>query len=721
MHPIPSTGCGTFAPDALNYHAPGQGPCDSFPLGNGDIAANVWSTPDGGIYVQPAKTDAWDESMRLLKLGQIHLAADPSLDPCQWDEQFDAATATWSVKSGNAQVRIWIDAHAPVMWIELESEAPRVWSAKWTQWRTKRRELTGQESHSATGLEGGPIPAEVWPDHKVKEDENETIWLHANRHTLRDFLLTQQGLGDWIEREPDPIADLVFGGRLRRHIDGSREYYSLTLLTLQGTTEAWLEALALIVPGDPIASRAAHEAWWSDFWSRSGMEVSGFSEADKLTQAVALHRYVVACCGRGCWPVKFNGACFTTDWEYTNEERDEDYDADYRRWGGGYWFQNTRLTYWPLLASGDHEMLQPFFRLYLNLLPFFEHRARTWFGHSGAFVPEVITLWGTYLGRHYGWNRDGKAVHDIHTPFVKRYWTAGLEFSFILLDYAAFTDNATFLKEQALPFIRSILTFYREHFPERDEQGRFQMTHAQCIEMWNDTTNPTPDLAGLHAVLQRVVALPEWPDHERAEWQAFRAILPPLPKVATDDGHEVLAPAQHMTGEAMNTENPELYAVFPFRCITNNHPDADLARRAFLGRKHTHSFGWHQHVQQAALLGLTNEAEKALLQFLRAPNPGRFPAFWGPNLDWIPDLDHGANMVFGLQTMLLQWEAEHIKLLPAWPRHWNVRFRLHAPKQTVVDGEWRDGEWAHLDITPASRARDVVTIAGSEFQPSQNG
>lgn len=44
-------------------------------------------------------------------------------------------------------------------------------------------------------------------------------------------------------------------------------------------------------------------------------------------------------------------------------EENENFDADYRRWGGPYWFQNTRLAYWPMLAGDDYEMMQPFPRL----------------------------------------------------------------------------------------------------------------------------------------------------------------------------------------------------------------------------------------------------------------------------------------------------------------------------------------------------------------------
>jgi hypothetical protein len=88
----------------------------------------------------------------------------------------------------------------------------------------------------------------------------------------------------------------------------------------------------------------------------------------------------------------------------------------------------------------------------------------------------------------------------------------------------------------------------------------------------------------------------------------------------------------------------------------------------------------------------------------------RFPAFWGPNFDWIPDQDHGDNILTTLQFMLLQSDGRKIYLLPAWPKNWNVSFKLHAPYRTTVEGELRDGKVTSLTVTPQSRATDVVNL-----------
>ena len=64
--------------------------------------------------------------------------------------------------------------------------------------------------------------------------------------------------------------------------------------------------------------------------------------------------------------------------------------------------------------------------------------------------------------------------------------------------------------------------------------------------------------------------------------------------------------------------------------------------------------------------------------------------------------------MIGLQEMLMQTSENEIRLLPAWPEEWNVDFRLHAPKNTLVEGSVRNGEIQALKVTPESRLADVI-------------
>jgi hypothetical protein len=39
-----------------------------------------------------------------------------------------------------------------------------------------------------------------------------------------------------------------------------------------------------------------------------------------------------------------------------------------------------------------------------------------------------------------------------------------------------------------------------------------------------------------------------------------------------------------------------------------------------------------------------------------------------------------------------------------------VEYTVHAPKNTIVEGVYRDGTLKRLKITPESRAKDVVKL-----------
>ena len=98
------------------------------------------------------------------------------------------------------------------------------------------------------------------------------------------------------------------------------------------------------------------------------------------------------------------------------------------------------------------------------------------------------------------------------------------------------------------------------------------------------------------------------------------------------------------------------------------------------GNRHNH--GWCQDSIQAACLGLGDEAGRLVAARAAQINRGyRFPVMWGPNFDWIPDQDHGNNILTTLQFMLLQSDGDKLYVLPAWPKTWNVSFKLHAAEE----------------------------------------
>ena len=70
----------------------------------------------------------------------------------------------------------------------------------------------------------------------------------------------------------------------------------------------------------------------------------------------------------------------------------------------------------------------------------------------------------------------------------------------------------------------------------------------------------------------------------------------------------------------------------------------------------------------------------------------------------------GGGSMIGLQEMLMQTDGKVIRLFAAWPKDWDVDFKLHAPYQTIVEGVLRDGKIETLKVTPESRRKDIILM-----------
>ena len=65
-------------------------------------------------------------------------------------------------------------------------------------------------------------------------------------------------------------------------------------------------------------------------------------------------------------------------------------------------------------------------------------------------------------------------------------------------------------------------------------------------------------------------------------------------------------------------------------------------------------------------------------------------------------------LLSGALLTLMQTIGDRILLLPAWPKDWDVDFKLHAPRQTTVECSFRGGNVVKLVVTPTKRGKDVV-------------
>jgi hypothetical protein len=158
-----------------------------------------------------------------------------------------------------------------------------------------------------------------------------------------------------------------------------------------------------------------------------------------------------------------------------------------------------------------------------------------------------------------------------------------------------------------------------------------------------------------------------------------------------------------------NVECPQFYPLFPFNQYRLGDPEIDAFRAAWKHGKFPKDMvqSWHQDGIFFARMGMTAEAADYNTRKLR-DSERRFPTFWGPGHDWVPDHNWGGSGMLGLQEMLLQTTGDQLVLFPAWPKEWDVDFKLHAPRQTTVEATLKAGKLVALKVSPASRERDIV-------------
>ncbi|KAF4653744.1 hypothetical protein FOZ61_008730 [Perkinsus olseni] len=477
-----------------------------------------------------------------------------------------------------------------------------------------------------------------------------------------------------------------------------------------------------------------HKGWWSEwseFWiNRSWIgEVTGPNASEVNNEKSALQRYLQGIQARQPFPIKFNGMLFTA-------QRDR---PDYNKWGGLNWWQNARMPYYSMFASGDSDMVDAaLFQAFRSTFEYAKMKTQVYYPNMTG----PVAYWDEYnhplLGSthpmSYGCGREGRALglpvwYSLDPPNHYNL-QGGLDLGMLILDHFAWTGDAAALARN-LPVVDAVVNFYAQWRPERDDNGKMVLFPSQALETWicfgyenmkagvNCTLNDMPTVAGLRAVVARLEALPS--EHTTAEqrrrWHALREVLPPLPLTQARSGGRKLAPCEACGEGPSNFENADLYAVHPYRCITakDGGENLEVARAAYRERRFTSDEGWNQNVMDAALLGLAMEAKEMLIaRAAYGPPKGyRFSAFGQQLQDWHPSLDHYSVMRNALTYMLLQpvdnSEGDML-LFPAWPCDWDVSVKLWGPRRTVIHAEMVGGVVTDFRVDPPSRNSSVRVL-----------
>ena len=146
----------------------------------------------------------------------------------------------------------------------------------------------------------------------------------------------------------------------------------------------------------------------------------------EVTNGYVLQRFMNACSGRGGSADQIQRLDLHGGKAARRVPETADGDPDWRCWSGSYWFQNTRLSYWPMLASGRFRDDGAGFRMYLAALPLEQspHAGLSTSLKDAASFQETMNFWGMPNNRDWGW---GNAGPEPGSASIGHYFCGGME------------------------------------------------------------------------------------------------------------------------------------------------------------------------------------------------------------------------------------------------------------------------------------------------------
>lgn len=735
------------------WTSPSHDSSESMPVGGGDIGLNVWAEPDGDVVFYISRSGAYDEHGTLLKQGRVRLNI-PGDTTAAFEQRLHLDEGYCTVDINGSKVTLWADVSRPVVHVEVESKKPVSPTVSYESWRYADRPFSKGEGRQNSWKWSSPKGLVTTRD-SIAAAEKAVTFFHANpKETVFDITVAREGLDSVKGRLWNPLANLVSGGRLSGDnlrfaatkdsiIDGTdyrawvyesakpakRHHYTITLDSRQtddaADFTAALDSIDSTVKLD--RDRKTSRLWWRDYWQRS--HITAPASADTATARMArnytLFRYMLGCNAYGSQPTKFNGGLFTFDPHHVKE--DQTFTPDYRNWGGATMTaQNQRLVYWPMLKSGDFDMMTPQFDFYNDMLGNARLRSEVYWGHDGACFAEQTEIFGLPNMMEYGTKRPAWSDPGVeYNAWLEYEWDTVLEFCQMMLESARYnnTDISAYRD-----LIEQSLVFFDEHYrylasrrgrKDLDGDGKLILFPGSGCETYKMANNASSTVAALRRVTQSYIDnLHQQGDTAVSRYTSLLSRIPDIPTRIVD-GREMIAPAK--TWERINNvETPQLYPVWPWQfygIAAGNSDSLQVALNTYHhdpdALKFRSPVGWKQDNIWAANLGLADEAY-TLNSAKLADGSHRFPAFFGPGFDWTPDHNWGGSGMIGLQDMLLQTSPDNDKIyiFPAWPIDHDISFKLHAPGGTTVEATLTDGQLTGLSVEPQSRYDDIVVPEG---------
>ncbi len=700
-----------YVPEPYTWTTMSVNSSESMPCGGHDIGMNVW-VENGDLLFYACQSGWFDENNTLLKAGRFRLHFSEPFTNDGFSQTLDLYNGCVIIKDKKHEVKVWADVFSPVINLQILKGNGDDAVFSYESWRYKDIPVTKDECQQTSWKWNIPKDCKTFAD-EVKAEKRSLTFVHQNKaETVFDYTVNKEGLDSVKSQLYNPIGNLRMEGKISApdftFLDETYGLYASTpfkaynfvaqnvrqsLITVSLTVgDKEVSGVFDVQPrsverGNSDKTTKRSQQWWHEFWQRSWIKTTA-PEAKEMVRNYELFRFMLGCNAFGDWPSKFNGGLFTFDPVYEDEKAP--FTPDYRKWGGGTMTaQNQRLVYWPMLKSGDFDMMKSQFDTYIRLLPNAVLRTKCYWGHEGASFSEQIENFGLPNPAEYGKHKPGEDMGNERNAWLEYQWDTVLEFCQMILDANRYSgmkiSKYELLIEQSLKFFDLHYRYLAKQrgMKDSDADGKLILYPSSGCETFKMAYNPSSVIAALKSVSLSYF--------EYKKDSSYYKLYQAIPDIPIKDG--MIQPAV-VWARVQNVETPQLYPVFPWRMYGAWQKDGvgedslQIARNTYLNDTHAVKMrsteGWKQDNIWAACLGLTEEAAK-LNREKFASGPYRFPAFWDRGFDWSPDLNRGGAAMIGLQEMLLQETPEGKAIIcPSWPKEWHVEFKLHSSKGVVM-------------------------------------
>jgi len=435
-----------------------------------------------------------------------------------------------------------------------------------------------------------------------------------------------------------------------------------------------------------------HLNWWDKFWSKSSLHM----EDSRILKHWYFELYKLASCSRD----ENQMPGLQGLWSVDNEPP----------WHGDYHTDlNIQMTYWPIYTSNHLELGKPYYNFFYQILPQIKKDTFEYYGWEGAKYPCATYPKGKEIG---GWftvvSWPGSSAW-----IAQHYWWHYL-----------YSQDIDFLRSVAYPVMKECVKFYQGYL-KKDENGRYLIFPTISPEQGDNTTeawgrNSTIDIAFVKYLYKATVKASRILGLDKEERKKWIKILKHFPKYPTENG--VLIELENKSFKRAHRHLSVLSAIYPVGEIGLNSQDhlrrlGENSYRAFvdLGMDDYCSFTYTWLGCVAARLGLEGEVERWLNMYLdnsvgkngfsilKVPLDSKWSSAIEIDPKWkgtLLQIEAGGGFASAVNEALLQSYGGKIRVFPSVPKSWgDVKIsNLRAEGAFLVSSEIRKRKISYILI-----------------------